>query len=214
MEKETCQLNVLSRLIHIMPSCITALKDGYYFIGSVLQDCVLGRIEEDFFGNPNHFRVIECFTNHGPVNELCIMRPCGGVVTHSGVDLPRRTFASYSKRLSNAWVLREENNYLLIVSAKRTTKTLVIVDNVHVTVIKGANPARFDTGAETICCCNLGRAAVQVTPVIVFFFRGSQGNGVSWQPKLGRITAAAGNGQLLALALTDCKLVLFLTHCH
>lgn len=77
MDVEACEFSVLFRLDAMRPSChllsrlvrcfeakrnsgITALKCDYYFIGSVLDGGLLGRVHIDLLGNLDHFEIAQC----------------------------------------------------------------------------------------------------------------------------------------------------------
>lgn len=85
------------------------------------------------------------------------------------------------------------------------TKTYV-VNSAGLAITRKANPASFDECAQTIYCCNLGHSTVQVTGSSVACFK--PGKSSLWQAGFRRIVAASGNGQKLALTLTDRRLVI------
>lgn len=198
---------------------ITVLNDNYYFIGSILDDCVLGRVDVDFLRNLDHFKVLKRFSNRSAVHEFCDLKsrdgrgetnlmacrvPGNKTLVHKSMYVANTNFATSFTRLSNAWVLRMQKEQAVIVSTKHMTKTYV-VNSAGLAITRKANPASFDECAQTIYCCNLGHSTVQVTGSSVACFK--PGKSSLWQAGFRRIVAASGNGQKLALTLTDRRLV-------
>lgn len=210
MDVEACEFSVLFRLDAMRPSCITALKCDYYFIGSVLDGGLLGRVHIDLLGNLDHFEIAQCLC--GPFERQGLCGPPEHSITSTNstfvqisVTVSGTTFATPSSiRPSNVWILRLQKQLTVIVSAKHTTSTFIIDSDGLVT--RKANPVGFEECAQTICCCNLGHSAVQVTDRTVFFLMPRKDT--VWQPGLSRIVTASGNGQILLLSLTNRRMVI------
>jgi DNA damage-binding protein 1 len=223
LELEGCQLRVIGR-VGVTPSCIAYLHNDFLFFGSTLRDSIIARLT----GIDGHLEVMEKISNLGSVIAMCVTKPgdaagqgcvaaccgtgdmCNLRIIHDGIDITGATVGIPPQQVRNLWILKSPHGHIIIISsAKDTVHTFLIAnDGSTATAI---DPPGFDAATPTICCCDLGDEAVQVTPKGAFKFDAialrSYHGGV-WRPNSGRITVATGNGEVLVVSMSDGRLVL------
>ena len=146
------------------------------------------------------------------IAACCGMSNAGNLrIIHSGVNIDGATVASSGSKICHVWLLR--GDIIIAVSLEGQTSTYVIAYDGSVSAAD-INLFGYDEYAVTLCCCDLGDAAVQITHCGAFRFEAAvhashnSSDGRAWRPYSGRITSAAGNGgDSLVVALSDGKLV-------
>ena len=146
--------------------------------------------------------VVGC-CGYGDAGKLCFVR--------DGLDIIGRNSTKLERDVQDVWILNSPLGHMLILSTEASVRTFLIANDGSISAAP-TNPRGFNETASTICCCNLGDAAVQVVSKAVSkFYPTLQKHRVEvtvWHPKFCRITAAAGNnGAGLMISLSDGKLV-------
>mmetsp|Transcript_21662 Transcript_21662/g.71688 ORF Transcript_21662/g.71688 Transcript_21662/m.71688 type:complete len:615 (-) Transcript_21662:1056-2900(-) len=130
-------------------------------------------------------------------------------IVHDGLDVTG-TASRSPTRITNLSLILSSRGEMVIVSTEAATHAFLVANDGSTTAFP-SNPQGFDETISTIYCCNLGDAAVQVTPrAISKFYTGENRRKLkTWRPKDGRITAATGNnGAVILISLSNGKLVL------
>jgi hypothetical protein len=212
---------------------MSQLDNGDIFLGCGERDSIIARIRPDsdeqmdimhrFHSTDSLFAMIFVKPGKGTgtskLNQGCtidsfssevhaslgIMHGCSGVMMEKmKVGL---------QNVHHLWVLKCSHGHAVLVASNRGHIETFLIPEVGSLTTSKIIPEGFDQTTSTICCCEIGGTAIQVTPRGAFEFSTIAHSTRfrikkrAWRPGSGRVITATGNGEFLAIAVSVGLLV-------